>query len=122
MKLRHPKNSLLFIILLMAICSRASAHVYPDHADPKVGSEIGASPKEVKIWFTGGIEPSFSSMEVLDANGKQVDKKDAKVDANDNTLLVVSVQQLPPGTYKVVWHVVATDTHKTKGDFKFVVK
>jgi methionine-rich copper-binding protein CopC len=112
----------LIAVLVLALQGSALAHVVLDHADPKVGSENAKAPTEVKIYFSDDIEPSLSSMEVLDASGQQVDKKDCKVDAKDKTLLVVSLPALPAGTYKVVWHVVCTQTHKIKGDFRFVVK
>ena len=112
----------LIVVLVMALQGIAQAHVFVDHADPKVGSENAQSPTEVKIYFTGELDPSFSSMEVLDSTGKQIDKKDCKVDAKDKTLLVVSLPALPAGTYKVVWHVMCAERHKTKGDFKFAVE
>jgi copper resistance protein C len=97
------------------------AHAQIDHADPKVGSKVNASPKEVRIWFTEKLEPAFSSMRVLDADGKQIDNGNSHVDSKDPTLLVVGVPPLRPGTYKVVWRVTSVDTHKTEGDFKFQI-
>jgi copper resistance protein C len=114
--------AILLGVLTLLIGGQAMAHVALDHAAPKVGAEIDTSPTEVKIWFDGSVEASFSGIEVLDADGKRVDKKDCHVDPKDSTLLIVSVPPLAAGTYKVVWHAVASDTHKTQGDFKFTVK
>ena len=61
------------------------------------------------------VEPKF------DEKGAKVDKGDVQVDPNDGALLRVSLNPLPPGTYKVVWHVVSVDTHPTEGDFTFQV-
>ena len=80
------------------------------------------APVDVKIWFTETLEPAFSIIEVTDANGKKVDKKDSHLDDKNKTLLIVSLEQLGEGTYKVHWRVVSTDTHTTQGDFKFTVK
>jgi len=75
----------------------------------------------VRIWFTEAIEPRFSSIQVFDAAGKQVDKKDTHSDPSNRSLLQVSLPPLGPGTYKVVWRVMSLDTHVTNGDFRFQV-
>ncbi|HEX3798334.1 MAG TPA: copper resistance CopC family protein [Verrucomicrobiae bacterium] len=100
----------------------AWAHAFLDHAEPRVGSAVAQSPGEIKIWFTQNIEAAFSSMEVRDAQGKQVDKKDSHLDPQSKSLLLVSVPALAPGTYTVAWHVISVDTHKTQGHFEFTVR
>ena len=110
------------VILFFAAQSQAWAHAFLDHADPKVGSTVTTQPTEIKLWFTQNLEPAFSSFVVKDARGKEVDKKDAHLDASNNSLLIVSVPPLPNGTYTVTWHVTSVDTHRTQGHFKFTVK
>lgn len=112
----------LAAILFLALQSCAWAHAFLDHADPKVGSTVSSSPAELKLWFTQNIEPAFSSVEVQDAQGKEVDKKDSHPDSRDKSAMIVSLPDLPAGTYTVVWHVVSVDTHKTQGHFQFTVK
>jgi methionine-rich copper-binding protein CopC len=120
MKLSLSATAALSLLLLLS--AQASAHAFLDHADPKVGSVVTASPAVIKIWFTQEIEPDFSVIEVRDSQGNQVDKKDSHVDANDEKLLIVSLPNLPDGQYAVSWKVVSVDTHHTQGDFKFTVK
>ena len=67
------------------------------------------------------LEPAFSTIKVLDQTGKPVDNGDKAVDASDRTLLRVSLPQLPPGTYRVVWRALSVDTHVTEGAFTFDV-
>lgn len=112
----------LAAILFLAGQSVAQAHAFLDHAEPKVGSTITGSPAEIKIWFTQNLEPAFSKVEVRDAQGKEVDKKDAHLDDKDKSLFIVSLSKLPAGTYTVTWHVVSVDTHKTQGHFTFTIK
>jgi copper resistance protein C len=109
-------------ILFLALQSQAWAHAFLDHAEPKVGSTVTVVPAEVKIWFTQNVEPVFSTIDVTDAQGKQVDKKDSHIDSKDKSLLIVSLGKLPAGTYTVAWHVVSIDTHKTQGHFQFTIK
>jgi methionine-rich copper-binding protein CopC len=108
--------------LLIGTTPQVFAHAFPKTSEPAVGATVSPAPGAVKIWFTQKIEPAFSKVEVDDAAGKPVDQDDAQVDAKDQTLLHVSLKALPPGTYKVVWHVVSVDTHATNGDFTFTVK
>jgi len=117
-----PTRIFLAFVVLLTACEYAQAHVFLDHAEPKVGSHFRGSPKEVKIWFTGDVESAFSKIEVFGGDGAEIDKKDSHVDAKDKTLLIVSLPPLVAGEYKVVWHAVATDTHKTSGDFKFTIE
>ncbi|MGH7940811.1 MAG: copper resistance protein CopC [Limisphaerales bacterium] len=109
-------------LLFFAAQSQAWAHAFLDHAEPKVGSTVSAPPAIIKLWFTQHLEGAFSSVEVRDSHGREVDKKDARLDASDKSLLMVSVPPLPNGTYTVSWRVVSVDTHPTHGHFKFTVK
>lgn len=117
-----PFRWILAVILFYAVQPKAWAHAFLDHADPKVGSTITTSPTQVKIWFTQNIEPVFSSVEVQDAQGQEVDKKDMHQDDKDKSLLILSVPPLPDGTYTVIWHAVSVDTHRTQGRFEFTVR
>jgi methionine-rich copper-binding protein CopC len=118
------KNTIqsLVAILFLALQTHAWAHASLDHADPKVGGTVTNSPAEIKIWFTQNLEPAFSTLEVRDAQGKEVDKKDAHLDDKDKSLFLVSLPQLSAGTYTVIWHAVSVDTHRTQGTFHFTVK
>jgi copper resistance protein C len=121
--MRGKKLIALLAVLLLAAArvTPALAHAFPDHSVPTVGGTITQSPTEIRIWFTQKLEPAFSAIEVTDASGSRVDRNDAQVDAQDPSLLRVSVKPLAPGTYKVVWHVVSVDTHPTQGSFSFTV-
>jgi hypothetical protein len=112
----------LVVALFLALQGRAWGHAFLDHAEPKVGSTVTNSPAQIKVWFTQNLEPAFSKLEVRDARGKEVDKQDAQLDAQDKMLFTVSLPPLPAGTYTVVWHAVSVDTHQTQGHFEFIIK
>ncbi|HEY3763293.1 MAG TPA: copper resistance protein CopC [Verrucomicrobiae bacterium] len=116
------KRTSLVAVLFLILQSHAWAHAFLDHADPKVGSTIIGSPAEVKTWFTQELEPAFSSLQVMDAQGREVDKKDMHLDEKDKKLMIVSLPPLPAGTYTVNWQAVSVDTHHTQGYFEFTVK
>jgi hypothetical protein len=118
MKIIHKLAVPTFLLIATTL---AHAHAFLDHAEPRVGSTVTA-PTQVKIWFTEELEGAFSKIQVFDSSGKEIDKKDSKVDASDKAVMTVSLPQLPPGTYKVHWIAVAVDTHHTGGNFEFTVK
>jgi copper resistance protein C len=109
------------LLIILTATARVEAHAFLNEAEPGVGSTVQTSPKEVRIRFTENIEPAFSSIQVFDASGKEVDKRDVHLDRSDRALLHVSLRHLGAGIYKVVWRVVSVDTHVTNGDFAFQV-
>jgi len=119
--LQALSGAALLLGLNGAFASSALAHAFLDHDERRVGSTVHASPPELRLSFTQELEPAFSTVVVEDEKGTRVDKGDVRVDANDATLLRVSLNPLPPGAYKVIWRVVSVDTHPTEGDFTFQV-
>jgi copper resistance protein C len=115
------KRIVIFFLILVAASTRLKAHAFLKDANPGVGSTIQTSPSEVRIRFTENIEPNFSSIQVFNASGKEVDKRDLHLDRSDHALLHVSLPLLGAGIYKVVWRVVSVDTHVTNGNFTFRV-
>jgi len=110
---------MVIFVIFVAASARLEAHAFLKDANPEVGGTVQTSPSEVRIRFTENIEPAVSSIQVFDASGKEVDKRDLHLDRSDHALLHVSLPQLGAGTYKVVWRVVSVDTHVTNGNFTF---
>jgi copper resistance protein C len=110
----------IVVALLLATLgiAAARAHAFLDHASPLVGSTVPTAPHEVSLWFTQNIEAAFSSVEVTDASGARVDQGKPQISGNT---IHVGVKTLGPGTYRVRWHVLSVDTHKTEGSFSFHV-
>jgi copper resistance protein C len=105
----------------LLVTSAAVAHAHLVRATPAAGSTIGAAPADVVLRFSEKLETVFSSVVVRDAAGKQVDKADVAVDKADRFLMRVSLPPLTPGAYKVEWRAMSVDTHKSNGEFSFVV-
>ena len=111
----------LSLIGIIALSRGAQAHAFLDTASPSVGSTLRSAPAQVNLTFTQGLEPAFSTVRVEDAAGKQVDKKDGAVSADNPKILHASLPPLPPGTYQVFWRVLSIDSHVTEGKFKFTI-
>src|SRR6516164_6287291 len=99
------------------------AHAFLERAEPAVGSQVTARPRQINIWFTEKLEASLCRLQVFSAVKQEVDQRDCRVDPQNPTELEVSLSPiLPPGTYEVVWKVVSVDTHMTTGKFTFTVR
>jgi hypothetical protein len=105
----------------MALASTAAAHGVLQRTEPRSGSTVKTAPPQVRLEFTGAIEPAYSRVQVLDGEGRRVDLGDGRVDPDNRTLLRVSLPALPPGRYRVAWRVLSIDSHVTEGDFTFRV-
>ena len=117
------KSLALAALVSFAGMTQVRAHAFIDHTDPLVGGTVKQAPTAVRLWYTQALEPAFSRVQVFDAAGKEVDKKDFHLEPKNDHLLIVSLAAgLGAGTYKVVWRVVSVDTHPTEGSFKFEVQ
>jgi methionine-rich copper-binding protein CopC len=107
-------------LLLGAIAAVAGAHAFLDHAEPRVGATVDASPPAVTLIFTEPVESAFSRVEVDREDGEKVTTEPVRHPAPDR--LELPVPALAPGEYTVRWAVVSVDTHPTEGKFTFTVK
>jgi copper resistance protein C len=103
------------------VSGAALAHAFLDHAQPAVGATVAQAPTEVTIWFTQALEPAFTGCAVTNAAGQRVDTGQVTIDPKDPQELHVPLKALSPGDYKVSWHALSVDTHRTTGDFSFTV-
>ena len=119
--IHHEKHAVLVSVLsLLFSVAPALSHAMLDHASLRVGNTVASAPKEVVLWFTQKLEPAFSSAEVRNEQSGLMNSGKASV-VGDGTQLRVPVKPLSPGTYRVIWHVLSFDTHRTQGDFSFRV-
>lgn len=105
---------------LTATSVSAWAHAELVTASPRVGSTVPAPPTEVRLSFSEGVEPHFSGIEVTGDDGRSVTA--GRVQAQGSEMRIALARGLPPGRYRVTWHVVSVDTHRTQGSFTFEVR
>lgn len=123
------KNRLLTIAAVTGLLTSsffstpALAHAHLKSAEPAAESTVESAPGQLTLHFTEALEPTFSTADVRDSQGKTVKTEKAVVDDTDkNVLIILLGDVLPSGKYTVDWHVVAVDGHKTQGDYTFTVK
>jgi hypothetical protein len=114
----HTRIHIALLSLFMGGTIEANAHAFLDHADPRVGSAVAAAPRQVTLWFTQNLEPAFSKVTVTDSSGQRVDAGKPSI---SGTVMRVPLRGIKAGTYRVSWHALSVDTHKTEGSFTFRV-
>jgi methionine-rich copper-binding protein CopC len=86
---------------------------------------IPEAPAEVHVWFTQELfrRAGANTLEVVGPDGARVDKQDARIDDDDRTHMIVSLQgDLPAGAYTVRWtSLSADDGDADSGEFGFTV-
>ena len=112
-------RSILACLAIAAYAAPALAHAFLDHAAPGAGETIASPPKQVALAFTEQLEAAFSGVTVTDPAGRDVDAGKAVIAGESMT---VALKTIGPGTYRVTWHAVSVDTHRTEGAYSFTVK
>ena len=114
------RRTAVAVVMILAV-SPALAHSKPKTMTPEANSTV-AAPAQVSVFFTEGLEPKFSSLQLMDAQGAVVSKDKSVVDAKDAKHMTLALPKLGPGTYRVHWMTAALDGHRMDGDYSFKVQ
>lgn len=112
-------------VLAFLTSTAAFAHAHLESQLPAANSE-GPTPRELRLNFSEGVEEKFTKVAIsLDGPGDSteiIQTQSVTTDpANNKVLIVVPAVPLAPGKYKVQWHAVSVDTHKSEGVYRFQV-
>ncbi|MFO2462881.1 copper homeostasis periplasmic binding protein CopC [Pseudomonas sp. 15FMM2] len=116
------KKALTIITLLASLlgASTAIAHAHLESSVPAADSRV-TDPAELRLTFSEGVEAIFTKVS-LSKDGTEVAIKGLETpDTDKKTLVVTPAAPLAAGTYKVQWHAVSVDTHKSAGSYSFKV-
>lgn len=109
------------VAVLLALASPAVAHPKVSASTPAAGATTTA-PKKISLQLSEKLEPKFSGVELMKADGTKVPVV-SKVGGKDGKTIEADVKgKLAPGRYMVMWHAVAADGHRVKGDYNFTVR
>jgi methionine-rich copper-binding protein CopC len=113
------------VLACLATATAANAHAHLDSESPAADSEV-TSPKELRLTFSEGVEEKFTKVSIsLDGPGASTEVIAAQTIATDpadkKVLIVTPAVALAPGKYKIEWHAVSVDTHKSEGVYRFQV-
>ena len=108
---------------ILGLAGAAQAHAHLTSATPAMGGSVTGPPTELDLGFSEGLNLKFTGVKVTGPAGAAVPTGAPKLGPGGDTTLVVPVPgALGAGTYKVDWHALATDGHKTDGSYSFTVK
>lgn len=111
------------LVAAAAFSQPALAHAHLRSQSPAADSAVEAAPQALTLTFSENVEPAFSSVEVVDADGQRVPAGKATVASDARNRLNVALEQpLASGSYRVNWQVLSVDGHKVKGSYGFRVK
>jgi methionine-rich copper-binding protein CopC len=97
----------------------AFAHARYDRSEPPAGAMVPGTPLVLKVWFTQELMRA-STIVIVDESGARVDLGDGRVDLDDpdRKVMLITVPELPTGSYTVYWSTVsAEDGHTGCGAF-----
>lgn len=127
MSVQRTKLALACLSLMACLTTTpyAFAHAHLESQLPAANSEV-TSPKQLRLTFSEGLEEQFSKVAIsVDGPGESteiIQTQSVSTDPADNkVLIVVPAVPLSPGKYKVEWHAVSVDTHKSEGIYHFTV-
>jgi methionine-rich copper-binding protein CopC len=107
-------------LIVLGVGHDASAHAFLLKSDPVVGATI-AAPKTIRLEFSEAVELALSGVD-LASGARNVAIPKAHFNGSDHKVLLTDLPTLQPGAYRVKWHVVSVDSHRTEGDYVFTVK
>lgn len=121
-RLPRPAPAALAALLLLTPAS-GWAHAYLVTSSPARRAIVTRPPTEVQLWFNERLEPAFSSLTVIDRDGRRVDTGDVQTGGPDDPKrLSVRLRPLAPGTYTVRYRVLSVDGHIVESQFTFTVR
>jgi copper resistance protein C len=100
----------------------ARAHSALQRAEPPVESKLRWPPGEVRLTFTGRLEPAYSTIRVRNDEGAEVDRQDTRVDPSNPLVLRATLRPLERGAYTVLWRTLSVDGNATEGRYTFRVE
>ena len=109
---------LLLAAALAATASPAAAHAFLESVSPGAGDSVHAGPLKVHLRFSEALEPTFSGIKVTDSSGRDMAAGPAVANGPEMEL---PLRALAPGRYRVNWHAVSVDTHRSEGKYSFLV-
>lgn len=106
----------------VTLSGAAQAHAKLEAAQPPIGGTVTAAPSELDLKFSEALDLKFTGIMVTGPDNKEITTGNAVLVDGGKTFGVSLPAGLAAGIYKVEWHVLSRDGHKTHGEYKFTVK
>ncbi|SEN29252.1 copper resistance CopC family protein [Nitrosomonas marina] len=110
----------VFVMVLQV--NQVWAHASLVKSDPPRRASLSESPAQVQLWFNEEIEAAYASVQVLDADEKNVAVAEPEAVPDDAKSVVLDLPALNPGSYKVQFRVLSIDGHVVESSYGFRIK
>lgn len=121
LNLRSFAATLAMGALGVASHAHAHAHAHLVGADPAPNATAEAGARTVTVRFSEAVIPRFSGFVITGPGGANVATTTLAPEAARRSLTAKLKTPLRPGVYRVSWHAVAADTHRSQGAYAFKV-
>jgi copper transport protein len=115
----------LLLVLLTALPGVPApvvlAHAELVGSEPADGAVLATAPDRVRLYFSEPIERDFYGLAVYTSGRERIDRRDARIPANNIQSLEVGLNDAGPGVYTVVWRALSIDGHVVRGAFAYSV-
>ena len=119
-------------VVLSLSAAQALAHAALVSSVPAANATVAPTSK-IELHFSEGLVEKFSGAELSSTrmmmgtkmmdHVMKIDGVAASLDPGDKKAMIVTLKApLGAGTYKLAWHAVASDTHRSQGSYSFTVK
>lgn len=116
---RPGRLATVFLLLLLPI-SQAAAHALVVASTPAANATVaGPQQLDLRVQFSDRIDKQRSKLSLAGAAGQTFPIQPLEVDGADT--LAGHVADLPAGSYRLLWQVLAVDGHITRGEIPFTV-
>lgn len=119
-----PQSLCAVVVLSLMIATPALAHISLERSNPANGDALSAPVNEVRIRFTGGVEPRYTSLRLFDSTGREIVTSAVRVlpDSENKAFVGALAEPLAtPGQYRVEWKTAGADGHIMTGTFSFTI-
>lgn len=107
--------------LVVAVPS-ASGHVRLISASPAAAEVERVAPRELRLRFDEPPLVKLSKVSVIAADGRELVLGQPRLDARDDSQVVVSLRSGHRGAYTVHWQMVGDDGHVVRGAYSFGIR
>ncbi len=118
-----------FAVAAFAVSAAALAHPKLLSSTPADKAELTGAPPKIELNFSESLVTQFSAAKlVMVGMPGMADHAPMKMAASvsgggdPKTMVITPSQPLPPGSYRVEWRAVSSDTHPVNGNISFSVK
>ncbi|MBI5030109.1 MAG: copper resistance protein CopC/CopD [Chloroflexi bacterium] len=119
---------LLGFVAAIGLLSPVDAHAIVVRTEPADGAVLDRAPSEIKLWFTEAILLDFTTIEIVDGEGKHMPALVTRAlpdQSSDRTWfgVLIRLPELAPNAYRLSWRAIANDDlHASSGAIVFGVQ